>query len=629
MPKIEIEIGGDNTDLQRKIAEAEILLKRLRKDVAVELKSGNIDLAEKMTVEVNQAKQSLQELQGSYKSTTVSTNSLTKATGNGSNTLIQFSRIAQDAPFGIMGIGNNITATAESFSYLSKSSGGAGNALKAVASSLLGTGGILLAVSLVTSALTYMSQNGITVGDIFDKLSGKFDAVGNSMKKAFEEGAKSAFEERGNLLGLISVAQSDVVSREARTKAVKDLQDKYPAYLGNLTKEELMYGNLTKAVNEITKALISKAVAEKLTQDAVQPTIDLFKANAQLVAQKGEQLKMEQALAAENKKNKDAGFGGASNASVNLKNSIANNNLAITETRSNIVDLTKVVDSYQKNINKFNQSSSQLLIEPDKIIKPKKPKKVEGKPFIKPKSFFSFGKSLDEANQSFAFDPGIVSVPKKSGIVAPNLGVDAAAIEANMKLQKGLAMQRETLKSFNESVTDLIQGSLVDTFSSLGEALGNALATGGNVLNALGGALLGALGGFLGSLGKQMVAFGVTALFFDKTKKSLFTGVGTPAAAVGLIAAGVAISAIGSAISATANKGLSEGGSGGGGGTRAVSTDTGNNSFRGSTSGGSGVSTSGGFQSVVFEISGNSLIGVLENSLQKNRRLGGNLAITS
>jgi hypothetical protein len=31
--------------------------------------------------------------------------------------------------------------------------------------------------SLVTSALTYMSQNGITVGDIFNKITGQFDAL--------------------------------------------------------------------------------------------------------------------------------------------------------------------------------------------------------------------------------------------------------------------------------------------------------------------------------------------------------------------------------------------------------------------------------------------------------------------
>jgi hypothetical protein len=324
MPKIEIEIGGDNSDLQRKIAEAEILLKRLRKDVAVELKAGNIDLAEKMTVEVNQAKKSLQGLQAQYTNTTKSTNTLSKSTANGSNALMQFSRIAQDAPFGIMGIGNNITATAESFSYLSKSAGGTGNALKAVASSMMGTGGILLAVSLVTSALTYMSQNGITVGDIFDKLSGNFDSVGNSMKKAFDEGAKSALEERGNLLGLIAVAQSETVSRQARTQAVTDLQAKYPAYLGNLSKEEIMYGNLTTAVNAITQALISKAVAEKLAGDAVEPTIKLFKANALIISQKKQQITLEKDLAAEIKSNADAGFGGATNKAVELVKLVRN-----------------------------------------------------------------------------------------------------------------------------------------------------------------------------------------------------------------------------------------------------------------------------------------------------------------
>lgn len=621
MPKIEIEIGGDNTDLQRKIAEAEILLKRLRKDVAVELKSGNIDLAEKMTVEVNQAKKSLQELQGSYKSTTVSTNTLTKATGNGSNTLMQFSRIAQDAPFGIMGIGNNITATAESFGYLSKSSGGAGNALKAVASSLLGTGGILLAVSLVTSALTYMSQNGITVGDIFDKLSGKFDAVGNSMKKAFEEGAKSAFEERAGLLGLISVAQSDVVSREARTQAVKDLQDKYPAYLGNLTKEHIMYGNLTKAVNEITKALISKAVAEKLAKDAVQPTIDLYKANAALIAQQGEQLKMEKALATENKKNKDAGFAGASNASVNLKNSIANNNLAINETRLNIGELDKVVKSYEKNISAVSIASSKLLIKAPKLSKSSTgglkteglessliavdPEKIkaEGKKVIK-----LFEDSLGSALNDFKNKPIDLQIPLNP-IIPPDI----------------LTLAEQQLIDFNDAASDIISNNIADTFGNLASVIGQAIANGGNVLQAAGSALLAGLGSVMIQLGKMAIATGIGIAGIKTALKSL-----NPAVA---IAGGIALIALGSIVSSSVSGLGSSMGSGGGQGANigggGVSTDTGNNSFRGSTSGGSSVSTSGGFQSVVFEISGNSLIGVLENSLQKNRRLGGNLAITS
>jgi hypothetical protein len=604
------------------LVEADKAVVNLKEKVAKPIPSPKIDLGDKIVNETEKAGKGLNKLGQQAEKTAISTNKLTKATGNGSNTLMQFSRIAQDAPFGIMGIGNNITATAESFGYLSKSSGGAGNALKAVASSLLGTGGILLAVSLVTSALTYMSQNGITVGDIFDKLSGKFDAVGNSMKKAFEEGAKSAFEERAGLLGLISVAQSDVVSRKARAKAVKDLQDKYPAYFGNLTKEEIMYGNLTKSVNEITKALISKAVAEKLATDAVQPTIDLYKANAQLVAQKGEQLKMEQALAAENKKNKDAGFAGASNASVNLKNSIANNNLAITETRSNIVDLTKVVDSYQKNINKFNQASSQLLIEPDPIKTISRPKLeaieiktkitttavIEDKQKEGRKVLKTIQDTLNIAESEFHPKDIKFYIPLKPEIPATFI-TDA----------------QKKLFELEDNLTSIIENSLANTLGGIGSAIGEALATGGNVLQAAGGALLAGLSSFLSDMGTELIKYGTLAVI--KGQLDISIGAGGPvaiAAGIAAIGVGIALKAAGSALGARAKKG--QGANSGGGG---VSTDTGNNSFRGSTSGGSSVSTSGGFQSVVFEISGNSLIGVLENSLQKNRRLGGNLAITS
>jgi len=619
MPKIEIEIGGDNSDLQRKIAEAEILLKRLRKDVAVELKAGNIDLAEKMTVEVNQAKKSLQGLQAQYTNTTKSTNTLSKSTANGSNALMQFSRIAQDAPFGIMGIGNNITATAESFSYLSKSAGGTGNALKAVASSMMGTGGILLAVSLVTSALTYMSQNGITVGDIFDKLSGNFDAVGNSMKKAFDEGAKSALEERGNLLGLIAVAQSETVSRQARTQAVADLQAKYPAYLGNLSKEEIMYGNLTTAVNAITQALISKAVAEKLAEDAVDPTIKLFKANALIISQKKQQITLEKDLAAEIKSNADAGFGGATNKAVQLKNAIANNNVAIKETRSNIGELTKVVKSYEDNISRVSKSGAQLLIKADKpliakVLTDGKPVKILVEPAFKnPKGKQSFGGGF--------IGGGIVN--PNLGLQAPDLGVDSAAIEANAKLQEGLAMQQETLNKFNDSASNIISNNIADTFGNLGSVIGGAISNGGNVLEAAGSALLAGLGSVMVDLGKMAIATGVGILGVKLALKSL-----NPAIA---IAGGVALVALGSVFASKAG-GLSNsmGSSGGSGnsGSSGASTNSGGNSFRGSQSSGfGGNSTGGGFGSVVFEISGQSLIGVLGNALDKNKRLGGNLQV--
>jgi hypothetical protein len=95
------------------------------------------------------------------------------------------------------------------------------------------------------------------------------------------------------------------------------------------------------------------------------------------------------------------------------------------------------------------------------------------------------------------------------------------------------------------------------------------------------------------------------------------------AAGIGAIAVGIAAKAVGAAIGSKANAGL-------GGGSEAVGQ-------RGSMSTGadissptSSVSQGGTFNNsgtVVFEISGQKLIGVLSNTLGANKRLGGSLAI--
>jgi len=140
MAKLEVIIGADSSELSAEIAAAEAKIKRLAAQKSVNLKMGIDNTA--LNRDITQAKGNLMNLKKSVDSTSDSFAKMKKPVQNGGNTLMQFSRIAQDAPFGIMGIGNNITATAESFSYLSASSGGAGNALKAVASSMMGVGGI-------------------------------------------------------------------------------------------------------------------------------------------------------------------------------------------------------------------------------------------------------------------------------------------------------------------------------------------------------------------------------------------------------------------------------------------------------------------------------------------------------
>jgi len=284
--KLEVQIGADVSDLKKGITEAVIALEKLRQQKSANLKVG-LDVSA-LNTQIATAKTNLAGLQKQVSSTTTSMGGFAKGTANGSNALMQFSRIAQDAPYGIIGIGNNLTATAEAFSYLKQSTGSTGGALKALASSLMGTGGILLGISLLTTGLTLLSQSGLSVGDIIDKVTGKFDEFGGAIKKASEEAVKSTAGELFGLKALVSASQNKALSDKERLLAVEDLQKQYPGYFGNLSKEQIMTSNLTGVVNELTAALLNRAIAEKLASASADIQLKVFAANAKLVKQKNE-----------------------------------------------------------------------------------------------------------------------------------------------------------------------------------------------------------------------------------------------------------------------------------------------------------------------------------------------------
>ena len=109
MAGLEIQIGADSSDLQKKIKEAELALKELSQVKLERIKLG-LDTKE-INGNIASVKKSLNELKTVSKDTGSAIGGMAPKVANGGNALMQFSRIAQDAPYGIMGIGNNITAT--------------------------------------------------------------------------------------------------------------------------------------------------------------------------------------------------------------------------------------------------------------------------------------------------------------------------------------------------------------------------------------------------------------------------------------------------------------------------------------------------------------------------------------
>jgi len=166
------------------------------------------------------------------------------------------------------------------------------------------------------------------------------------------------------------------------------------------------------------------------------------------------------------------------------------------------------------------------------------------------------------------------------------------------------------LQQLNEDLGFVITDGLVNALSGIGQAIGEGLANGTNILKGAGKSLLASMGALLTQFGKMVLEVGIGILAVDLGLSSL-----NPAVAIG---AGIALIALGSAFSASAKNIAPSGG--GGGNVSGASTNAGGG--LGST-GFSSSTSSGGFEGrVVFEIAGSKLIGVLNNTSRNDLRTG-------
>ena len=175
------------------------------------------------------------------------------------------------------------------------------------------------------------------------------------------------------------------------------------------------------------------------------------------------------------------------------------------------------------------------------------------------------------------------------------------------RMQEVLDEKSYELANGVQMMNQMLVGGFVGVFAGLGEAI----ASGENVLGALGKSLVGALGDMAMQIGSMMIGFGAMA-------ESLWTLIATPLGGPLAIAAGAALIALGAAAKSAvggAMKGGLSGGSSGGGGYNSTRVDApmqqGEFDMRQSYQGG---------QSVEFKISGDNLVGVLDRKETKRNR---------
>lgn len=169
----------------------------------------------------------------------------------------------------------------------------------------------------------------------------------------------------------------------------------------------------------------------------------------------------------------------------------------------------------------------------------------------------------------------------------------------------------DRLIELQNGIRDTVINGIGGALGDLGTAIGEALVMGESVIGAIGNSILQSLGQFLSQLGDLLIQYGIAA----QIKAALDAAIAIPGAGLiagaAAIAAGIALKAAAGAFSGLA-KGRSSSASGGASSSGSSSRSTGASYSS---------SSAGGFNgTVVFEIGGDKLIGVLKNTQAKNLR---------
>jgi hypothetical protein len=287
--KLVSELSNDWKQYQKALSDAEAKVRALALQMGsshpVVLQAINdYNQLRQVQVELNQKMGNYRDNVGNYASGWMSFNNIIRETPN----------FAISATTGIQALSNNIPMFADEISKARKEGTSWMGILKQLGANLFSFGGIatlatiaLTALPKILEAMTTRTKESADAMNLKARSVGlakqeidKLKEVTENYNEALNTNNENAEKEITNLRILEKVATDTSKSMDVRIAAVKRLQELYPAYLGNLSKEEILSGKAALAINEITAALYKKAIAEAASSrsaDAAKNVLDLKK----------------------------------------------------------------------------------------------------------------------------------------------------------------------------------------------------------------------------------------------------------------------------------------------------------------------------------------------------------------
>lgn len=174
-----------------------------------------------------------------------------KVAGNNTSSaalaLNNVNRVIQDAPYGFIGIANNIDPLLASYQKLKAETGSTSGAFKALAGTLTGPMGVLFGVSALVAIVQVLPG-------ILQKTIGATQQLNKEMAQA----GVSARAQQIQIEALSGSLTNNKYSMEQRKSTLKEIQKINPEYLKNINLEKISFSDLNAKISEANKALVVK-----------------------------------------------------------------------------------------------------------------------------------------------------------------------------------------------------------------------------------------------------------------------------------------------------------------------------------------------------------------------------------
>jgi hypothetical protein len=423
-----------------------------------------------ITADNQQAVKNIQETVTATNTLGTAFKTLPNTSNQATYALSNLSRVAQDAPYGFIGIANNLNPLLESFQKLKVEAGSTGGALKAMGAGLMGPAGIGLALGAVSSIIVAF---GPKIAD-FIKGTNKASEAEDKFAKSLNDATSQATETGVKLQAYLSVSENANVSEEKRAEAFKavvaELAKVNSAYASTITTVD----QARVAVDLYTKSLVSQAIASRYVDEIANKTIALNEAN-KLIIQTGreyyKQLGIGNALINQNVyatigqadviNNAAEANADARKEAISLKNGIIELNTALLkslelDTKNPFQNFGKAVKEQRTNVVGLSQDIKEMIYQYEHSVRPTREQRRKATPLM----------------------GTFIGAPAAKQVVS-----DKNPAFINAYLAQQTIKSKDALKAYNQQLQ--LAGTITDTITPAFEAMFQAMANGENIGKAL------------------------------------------------------------------------------------------------------------------------------------------------